>query len=89
MVKLINAKLQYVSHFHVSVTQQINFLRILLIVIFSSMLVWNLSVMSIIIKRYICENRLVGIVVYQPESAQLLQMGLFIVCKNLVKNSFI
>ena len=25
MVKLINTKLQYVSHFHVSVTQQVNF----------------------------------------------------------------
>ena len=33
----------------------------------------------------VCENRLVGIVVYQPESAKLLQMGLLIVCKNLVK----
>ena len=74
MVKLINTKLQYVSHFHVSVTQQVNFLRILLIVIFPSMLVWNLPVMSIIIKD-ICENRLVGIVVYQPESAKLLQNG--------------
>ena len=75
MVKLIHIKLQYVSHFHVPVTQQVNFLRILLIVIFPSMLVWNLPVMSIIIKRYICENRLVGIVVYQPESAKLLQNG--------------
>ena len=27
MVKLINTKLQYVSHFHVSVTQQVNFLK--------------------------------------------------------------
>ena len=74
MVKLINTKLQYVSHFHVSVTQQVNFLGILLIVIFPSILVWNLPVMSIIIKD-ICENRLVGIVVYQPESAKLLQNG--------------
>ena len=74
MVKLINTKLQYVSHFHVSVTQQVNFLRILLIVIFPSMSVRNLPVMSIIIKD-ICENRLVGIVVYQPESAKLLQNG--------------
>ena len=38
------------------------------------MLVWNLPVMSIIIKD-ICENRLVGIVVYQPESEKLLQNG--------------
>ena len=45
MVKLINTKLQYVSHFHVSVTQQVNLLRILLIVIFPSMLVKNLPVM--------------------------------------------
>ena len=75
MVKLINTKLQYVSHFHVSVTLQVNFLKILLIVIFLNMLVWNLPVMSIIIKD-ICENRLaVGIVVYQPESAKLLQNG--------------
>ena len=27
MVKLINTQLQYVSHFHVSVTQQVNFLN--------------------------------------------------------------
>ena len=27
MVKLINTKLQYVSHFHVSVTQQVNFFK--------------------------------------------------------------
>ena len=74
MVKLIYTKLQYVSHFHVSVTQQVNFLRVLLIVIFPSMLVWNLPVMSIIIKD-ICENRLVGIVEYQPESAKLFQNG--------------
>ena len=33
----------------------------------------------------VCENKLVGILVYQPEPAKLLKMGLFIVCKNLVK----
>ena len=70
MVKLINTKLQYVSHFHVSVTQQVNFLRILLIIFFPSMLVWNLPVMSIRLSRDIYENRLVGI-----ESAKLLQNG--------------
>ena len=74
MVKLINTKLQYVSHFHVSVTQQVNFLRILLIVIFPSMLVWNCQSCQSLSKD-ICENQLVGIVVYQPESAKLLQNG--------------
>ena len=39
VVKLINTKLRSVSHFHVSVIQQVNFLKILLIiVIFPGML---------------------------------------------------
>ena len=38
VVKLINTKLRSVSHFHVSFIQQVNFLKILLLVIFSRML---------------------------------------------------
>ena len=74
MVKLINTKLQYVSHFHVSVTQQVNFLRILLIVIFP-VCQYGICQSCQSLSKDICENRPVGIVVYQPESAKLLQNG--------------